>query len=408
VVVFSEECRKKRLIFTQYTDTANYISRSLNPGNRDPRVVVIHSGVKNYALIVGRFAPRSNPALRPGDVGPEIMTLVATDVLSEGMNLQDCDTIINYDLHWNPVRLIQRFGRIDRIGTDFEVIRGFNFLPEVGLERNLGLRQRLQLRIQDIHDMIGEDSAILDASERLNESAMYSIYEPGESTELIFDQVESDELIDLNEAEEMLRLLRREDPAEFERIANLSDGIRSGKLASTAGAYVLCRAGRYHKAYLFGSTGKILTNDLPHILGQIKCGPELEPLPLAPDHGRHVVAAKKMFEEEYQNRLVERDQSKSFGVGQRYIFLELRKLLSEEPDEETRARILHLDQAFRGPVTNAVTRELNLMRRNGMNGNSLLNELASIYHDHRLGSRPEHPEREADLTPRVVCSMTLR
>ena len=97
------------------------------------------AGSTTMVKIVGRFAPRANPSLRRTKDLPEIRILIATDVLSEGMNLQDCDTIINYDLHWNPVRLIQRFGRIDRIGTDFEVIHGFNFLPEVGLERNLGL-----------------------------------------------------------------------------------------------------------------------------------------------------------------------------------------------------------------------------------------------------------------------------
>ena len=58
------------------------------------------------------------------------MMVIATDVLAEGLNLQDCDNIINYDLHWNPVRLIQRFGRIDRIGSEHELIFGFNFLPE--------------------------------------------------------------------------------------------------------------------------------------------------------------------------------------------------------------------------------------------------------------------------------------
>ena len=105
------------------------------------------------------------------------MTLVATDVLAEGLNLQDCDNVINYDLHWNPVRLIQRFGRIDRIGTEHDVDYGFNFLPETGLERNLGLRPKLRNRIQEIHDTIGEDAAILDEGEQLNESAMYAIYE---------------------------------------------------------------------------------------------------------------------------------------------------------------------------------------------------------------------------------------
>nr|WP_315862158.1 C-terminal helicase domain-containing protein [Halothece sp. PCC 7418] len=67
----------------------------------------------------------------------EIQTLIATDVLAEGLNLQDGNIIINYDLHWNPVKLIQRFGRIDRIGSENDVIYGYNFLPETGLEKNL-------------------------------------------------------------------------------------------------------------------------------------------------------------------------------------------------------------------------------------------------------------------------------
>ena len=108
--------------------------------------------------------------------------VVSTDVLSEGLNLQDCDRIINYDLHWNPVRLIQRFGRIDRIGSDHSEIFGHNFLPEKGIERNLGLEQVLKARINEIHETIGEDSVILDDSEKLNDRAMYAIYEGNAET----------------------------------------------------------------------------------------------------------------------------------------------------------------------------------------------------------------------------------
>ncbi|MFQ5549792.1 MAG: arginine--tRNA ligase, partial [Gemmatimonadales bacterium] len=79
--------------------------------------------------------PQANPEYRFAAGEVELFTLVATDVLAEGLNLQDCDKIINYDLHWNPVRLVQRFGRIDRIGSEHAVIFGFNFLPEVGIER---------------------------------------------------------------------------------------------------------------------------------------------------------------------------------------------------------------------------------------------------------------------------------
>jgi len=119
----------KRLIFTQYADTASYLYDNLNPGGKRPDIDVIYSSDRSKAKVIGRFAPKANPEYKfqPGEV--PLMTLVATDVLAEGLNLQDCDNIINYDLHWNPVRLIQRFGRIDRIGSEHDVVYGYNFLP---------------------------------------------------------------------------------------------------------------------------------------------------------------------------------------------------------------------------------------------------------------------------------------
>ena len=199
----------KRLIFTQYADTARYLYDNLNPGGERDDIDVIFSGDKSKARVVGRFAPKANPEYRFQTNEEELFTVVATDVLAEGLNLQDCDNIINYDLHWNPVKLIQRFGRIDRIGSDHDVVYGFNFLPETGLDRNLGLKQKLQNRIQEIHDTIGEDSEILDRTENLNEEAMYAIYEKKNGGQLSLFEDEEDEFLDLNEAEEILRQLRK-------------------------------------------------------------------------------------------------------------------------------------------------------------------------------------------------------
>src|SRR3989337_42647 len=106
------------------------------------------------------------------------------------------------------------FGRIDRLGSEYDVIFGFNFLPETGIERNLGLRQKLRNRIQEIHDTIGEDSAILDRSEQINEEAMYAIYEKKGGQLSLFEE-EEEEFLDLNEAEEIVRQLRKESPAEY-------------------------------------------------------------------------------------------------------------------------------------------------------------------------------------------------
>jgi len=269
----------KVLIFTQYADTARYLFENLNPllgnnGERRDDVDVIFSGDKSKERAVGRFSPGSNPEFRFGAGDTELSTLVATDVLSEGLNMQDCDKIINYDLHWNPVRLIQRFGRIDRIGSSHSEIFGYNFLPETGIEENLGLREKLEQRIREIQETIGEDVAILDPSEKVNQKAMYAIYEGGlaedgdsasqddsEGLGLLEEEAEEDgDLVDLGEALEMFRQMREEDPEEFERIASLRDGIRAarraggpsgGESGETArrGAYVYCRAGAQGRFY---------------------------------------------------------------------------------------------------------------------------------------------------------------
>ncbi|MHC5729161.1 MAG: C-terminal helicase domain-containing protein, partial [Nostoc sp.] len=203
---------KKRLIFTQYADTAKYLYENLNPQGKQDDIDVIYSGSnKNKTRVVGRFAPKANKEYKFKLGESEINTLIATDVLAEGLNLQDGDLIINYDLHWNPVKLIQRFGRIDRIGSDKDIIYAYNFLPELGIERNLGLKQKLKNRIQEIHDSIGEDYAILDRTEQLNEEAMYAIYEQQGKQLSLFDMEDEEGFLDLNEAEEILRKLQKED-----------------------------------------------------------------------------------------------------------------------------------------------------------------------------------------------------
>jgi len=393
----------KCLVFTQYADTARYLYENLNPGG-DPRIEVIYSQAKSKAQVVGRFAPRANPEQRPQEGVPEIDLLIATDVLSEGLNLQDCDRVINYDLHWNPVRLIQRFGRIDRIGSAHDEIYGFNFLPETELERNLGLHEKLHRRIQEIHDTIGEDAAILDPSERLNEEAFYAIYREGAVER--FEEEDEEALVDLNEAEETLRQLKEDDPATFARIAGLRDGVRCGRSLAASGAVVLCRAGRYRQLYRVDEAGEIVSRDVPAILGLLKCAPDTPSVPLPAGHNERVMAVKRKFAAEVQARQAEQAHTVSLGQGQRYVLRELRLLLTETEDGDRQAQIRALEAAFRAPVSEAVRQRLNALRRQQVAGDGLLDTLARLYHRHNLGQatvRPTSRHATGDL-PMVVCS----
>ena len=151
---------RKVIVFTAFADTAQYLYDELAPWAHDclgvQSALVTGAGRnrttlpglrRDLASILAAFAPRARE--RPDDLADEgeIDLLIATDCISEGQNLQDCDWLINYDIHWNPVRIIQRFGRIDRIGSPNERIQLVNFWPNMELEEYLRLEQRVSGRM---------------------------------------------------------------------------------------------------------------------------------------------------------------------------------------------------------------------------------------------------------------------
>lgn len=395
----------KCLIFTQYADTAQYIYGNLNPNDKERDIDFIYGTDKSKSRVAWRFAPKANHDFSPNPPKDEIRLLVATDVLAEGLNLQDCSVVLNYDLHWNPVRLIQRFGRIDRIGSEFDKIYGLNFLPETALEKELGIQAVLKARIQEIHETIGEDAAILDKSEQINEESMYAIYERGE-----VEDSDEEDMIDLNEAEEYFRTLAKNDPSEYEKIRNLRDGIRSARMESARQIFVFCQAGNYKKLYLVQEDGHISSNELPTVLKAIMATKEVEGKDQLPQgYNQKVMKVKSSFAEEVKHLESQREHTIRQTLAQKYIMRELRALFSQSEDEDQKAQINEMEKAFRQSPTSAVSKELNILRRNGVVGESLLKSLIQIYHSHRLRDRLEYAPEHTDKNdaPRIICSELL-
>ena len=162
---------QKVLLFTYYKDTARYLYNQLCSDDLataewrlsagEPQIRRMDSGAdaRERARLVAEFAPRANHKPEIAGSDREIDLLISTDVLSEGQNLQDCGVLINYDLHWNPTRMVQRAGRIDRIGTGFDILWVLNMFPDEGLEKLLGLVESLAQKIASI-----DQSGFLDAS----------------------------------------------------------------------------------------------------------------------------------------------------------------------------------------------------------------------------------------------------
>jgi superfamily II DNA/RNA helicase len=404
----------KVLIFTQYSDTAEYLYKCLNPTGSIPDIDSIFGNDKSKARMAARFSPQSNPHV-PVGADSEIRILIATDVMSEGLNLQQGDVVLNYDLHWNPVRLIQRFGRIDRIGSKNEEIWGFNFLPETAMEQQLGLHELLAARIREIQETIGEDAAILDKDEIVNEDAMYCIYEQN-GDQLTFFEADEGDFVDINEAEEMLRSIKAEEPEEFERIANLRDGIRSAQATFKGddARYVLCQAGRFQQLILVDEAGNELSRDVPKVLGRLKCSKATPAAQLPRDHNDKINAVLASFSQEVRQRVAQQQTSLSLTVGQQYILRELRSYyatLDAEEEKDLKAQISMLEEAFKQPMTAAIKRSLNTLRRSGVEGRPLVQNLSDLYRDHSMQDRDfqrkQEAEAEADRFPRIICSEAM-
>lgn len=151
---------RKLLIFTAFADTAHYLYENIAGDILQKRK--LHSGkvtgsappkstlnkTLDFQTLLTLFSPisKERDTIFP-DERAEIDVLIATDCISEGQNLQDCDTVINYDIHWNPVRIIQRFGRIDRIGSRNTVIQLVNYWPDITLDEYINLRERVESRM---------------------------------------------------------------------------------------------------------------------------------------------------------------------------------------------------------------------------------------------------------------------
>ena len=212
----------KVLIFTQYADTARYLYEQLQAHNIQD-VACATGGSENPTLLASRFSPVSNEYQFGND--KETRVLIATDVLSEGQNLQDSHIIINFDLPWAIIKLIQRAGRVDRIGQKSEEILCYNFLPAEGVEKILLLRGRLKIRLKQNAEVVGTDERFFDDEDSIKLKDLYN-----ENSQVLDEEDSND--IDLSSYAYQIWQNAIEENAELKDIIpNLPDIVYSTKKA---------------------------------------------------------------------------------------------------------------------------------------------------------------------------------
>lgn len=213
---------KKVLVFTAFADTAEYLYTSLydwvttdlklnialvSGGSLENKSSFIPKGFKrqsDFDSILANFAPiaknRVKMASMPQDGTIDI--LIATDCISEGQNLQDCDCLINYDIHWNPVRIIQRFGRIDRLGSKNQKIQLVNFWPTADLDNYINLKERVEARMALVDVAATGEENLLNAEQLedlIQEDLKFRNKQLKKLKEVVLDLEELDENVSLSE-----------------------------------------------------------------------------------------------------------------------------------------------------------------------------------------------------------------
>ena len=283
----------KVLIFTEAADTANYVYEELlRRGVADVGVVTGDS--ENPTALARRFSPESNGVGSGGSSGVgELRVLISTDVLSEGQNLQDAHIVVNYDLPWAIVKLVQRAGRVDRIGQNSPEVLVYSLLPAASIDEEIALRDRIRRRLGENAQLLGSDESFFgDATER---QVIAGVYDESSSSRLAGVD-DSDDVDPVSMAYEIWRHACEAYPELAQRVAELPNVVYSTKqrtdAASDVGVLVHSQIVAGADAFGFvepsGDERRVTPQEA---LRMAKCEPDTPSVARLPDHHDLTAAA---------------------------------------------------------------------------------------------------------------------
>lgn len=405
---------QKVLIFTQYADTVRYLDEQLK--RRGVQAVAGVTGKSSDPTeLAWRFSPVSNEkrtVVKPED---EIRILVATDVLSEGQNLQDCAVVVNYDLPWAIIRLIQRAGRVDRIGQKADTIYAHTFLPAEGVETIIKLRDRLRRRLKENAEVVGSDESFFEDDR--NEQVIVDLYNEKAG---ILDGEEADSEVDLaSYAFQIWKNAIDADPQLQRVIPALADVAFSTKPAPQTpksgdfgaqnrpmlgGVLVYVRTGEGNDALAWvDENGQSVSESQYEILRVAECAPETPALPKQARHHELVrMGVEKIAQEE---KAVGGQLGRPSGARFR-AYERLKNFVDQNQGTlfVTPDLLKAIDEIYRFPLREYSKDVLNRQLRSGVDNQQLAELVVSLRADDRLCITDVEVTRQE---PKIICSLGL-
>ncbi|MGD0948114.1 MAG: helicase-related protein [Candidatus Binatia bacterium] len=394
---------EKVLVFTQFADTVRYLETELR-ARGVARLAGVTGDSTDPTAVAWRFSPESNN--RGGSILPsdEFRVLIATDVLSEGQNLQDCATVVNYDLPWAIIRLVQRAGRVDRIGQKADAILCYSFLPADGVERIIRLRARVRQRLQENAEVVGTDEAFFEDDR--NNQVVLDLY--SEKAGILDGDADSE--VDLaSYAFQIWKNAIDADPSLQKAIPELPPVVFSTRAHqpaadAPAGVLVYLRTAEGTDALAWvNEQGDNVTQSQLAILRAAECAPNTLAIPR---HEKHHELVRRGVE-----HIVEEERSAGGQLGRpsgaRFRTYERLKRYADEVKGtlfESQELLKAIDDIYRYPLRQPAVDTLNRQLRSGISDQTLAQLVVALRDEDRLCVVHEE---EQTHEPRIICSMGL-
>jgi len=396
--------QEKILVFSQFADTIDYLERELKARGLTA-LAAVTGATSDPTAIAHRFSPVSNGKRDCIDPKDELRIMLTTDVLSEGQNLQDCAIVVNYDLPWAIIRLIQRAGRVDRIGQQSDTILCYSFLPADGVERIIRLRERVWQRLRENAEVVGADEAFFEGEK--NTQALHDLYTEKAG---VLDGDEDTEVDLASYAYQIWKNALEKNPALEHEIAALPHVVYATKPHAPTdhqpeGVLVYLRtADGYDALAYIDQNGNSVTESPFAILEAAKCDPKTPALPRAPQH--HELVAKGV------QLIVETEKSVGGQLGRpssaRYRTYERLKKYAEQVKGtllDTHELRRAIEEIYRYPLLQSAVDTLNRQLKSGVSDHDLVELVLTLRNEGRL-CRIESATRSDE--PQIICSLGLR
>ncbi|MBI4559401.1 MAG: NgoFVII family restriction endonuclease [Candidatus Hydrogenedentes bacterium] len=408
-----ERPNEKVLVFSQFADTVRYLADQLC-GRGISRLAAVTGGTGDPAAYAGRFSPESNMMRDKVSLDDELRVLIATDVLSEGQNLQDGAIIVNYDLPWAIIRLIQRAGRVDRIGQHAEEILCYSFLPAEGVERLIQLRSRVTQRLRENAEVVGTDETFFE--DERHETIIRDLFTEKSG---ILDDPEDNE-VDLSSlAYQIWKNATDADPSLKKSIPDLPNVVFSTKPLSAVpakpdapdsakpgpGVMLYVRTGDGNDALAWvDENGRTVTESQHEILRVAACEPNTPALPRLDKHHDLVRQAVAGIAVEHMTTGGQLGRPSS---ARRRVYERLKDYAARVKDTLFDIKPLHqaIDAIYELPFTESAKDLLNRELRSGISDEKLVELVLSLHEEDRLCV----PKDDAEAgEPQIICSLGIR